>query len=182
MQDSKATEELIRDYDVELIEPPCVPGAPRWAAKARLRRDISDILPYLNARLHGCQYHQQARALIWKDGDRRYAFRPFEITAAPVADNEEAKRVVAEIVSLVNRVWRERDGITPSFTEKEPPKVLDIYRLLPKTNCRQCSYATCMAFAAALRQGEVQLERCSPLLEPSQAKSRGALAELLQSC
>jgi ArsR family metal-binding transcriptional regulator len=175
-------EELIRDYDVELIEPPCVPGAPRWAAKAHLRRDIGDVLPYLNARLQACQYHHEARALIWRNGERRYAFRPFEITAAPVEDNEEAKKIISEVVGMVNNVWREKDSITPDFTEKEPPKVLDIYRLLPKTNCKQCGYATCMAFAAALRQGEVQLEFCSPLLGPSQAKSRGQLMELVQNC
>jgi len=175
-------EELIQDYDVELVEPPCVPGAPRWAAKAHLRRDIGDVLSYLNARLHGCQYHHRARALIWRNGDRRYAFRTFEITTAPVEDNEEAKKVIAEAVSLVNQVWRDRDSITPSFIEKEPPKVLDIYRLLPKTNCKQCGYVTCMAFAAALRQGEVEIEHCSPLLDPSQDKSRRELMELIKGC
>ncbi len=175
-------EELIRDYDVELIEPPCVPGAPRWAAKARLRRDIGDVLPYLNARLQDCQYHHEARALIWRNGERRYAFRPFEITVAPVEDNDEAKKVISEVASMVNKVWQEKDSITPDFTGKEPPKILDIYKLLPKTNCRQCGYTTCMAFAAALRQGEVEIQRCPPLLDPSKAESRGRLAELLQVC
>ena len=172
-------EELIRDYDVELIEPPCVLGAPRWAAKVRLRRDIGDVLPYLNARLQDCRYHHEARALIWRNGERRYAFRPFEITVAPVEDNDEAKKVVAEAVSLVNQVWHDRDGITPSFAEKEPPKVLDIYRLLPKTNCRKCGYATCMAFAAALRNDAITMEYCSPLMESSNAECRKRLQRLL---
>jgi len=175
-------EALIRDYDIELTEPPCIPGTPKWAAKAHLRQDISDVLPYLNARLGDCQYNREAKALIWRNGERRYAFRPLEISAAPVEDNEEAREVIAEVVKLVNQIWQERDSITPCFTEKEPPKVLDIFRLLPKTNCRKCGYTTCMAYAAALREGEVELQRCLPLLAPSQAESRGGLAELLQVC
>jgi len=172
-------EELIRDYDVELVEPPCIPGAPRWAAKAHLRRDIGEVLPYLNARLQGCQYYHEARALIWRNGERRYAFRPFEITAAPFEDNKEAKQIISEVVGMVNKVWQEKDSITPDFTGKEPPKVLDIYRLLPKTNCKKCGYATCMAFAAALRDGAITMECCSPLMESSNAEYRKKLQRLL---
>jgi len=172
-------EELIQDYDIELSEPPCIPGSPRWAAKAHLRRDIGDVLPYLNAKLRNCQYNHEARALIWKNGERRYAFRPFEISAAPVEDNEEARTVIAEVVKLVNQVWQERDSITPNFTEKEPPRVLDIYRLLPKTNCKKCGYATCMAYATALREGETTVECCPPLSEPSNMGKREELQQLL---
>jgi ArsR family metal-binding transcriptional regulator len=175
-------EELIRDYDVELVESPCAPGAPRWAAKAHLRQDIGDVLSYLNAKLQGCQCYCQARALIWRNGERRYAFRHFEIMVAPIENNEEAKKVIAEMVSLVNQVWCDRHTITPSFVEKELPGVLDLYRLLPKTNCKKCGYVTCMAFATALRQGEAQPDCCSLLLDPSEARNRGELMELLQGC
>jgi len=175
-------EELIRDYDVELIEPPCIPGAPRWAAKARLRRDIGDVLPYLNARLQDCQYHHEARALIWRNGERRYAFRPFEISAAPVEDRDEAISVITEVVAMVNQTWQERDTITPSSAEKEPPGVLDIYRLLPGTNCRKCEYTTCMAYAASLREGKAKLDDCLPLSEPAHAEKKERLKELLLVC
>jgi ArsR family metal-binding transcriptional regulator len=177
----RVMEKLIRDYDIELVEPPCIPGAPRWSAKAHLRRDIGDVLPYLNARLDDCRYNHEARVLVWKNGEHRYAFRPFEISAAPVEDNEEAKKVVSEVVSLVNRVWQERDSITPSFTEKELPKVLDIYRLLPQTNCKKCGYATCMAYAAALREGKASLDDCSPMTDPGHTEKREKLLELLSA-
>jgi ArsR family metal-binding transcriptional regulator len=178
----KNVEELIRDYDAELVEPPCLPGAPRWAAKARLRRDIGDVFPYLNAKLSDCQYNHEARVLVWRNGERRYAFRPFEVSAAPVEDNEEAKKVITDVVSLVHQTWQERDTITPSFAEKEPPKVLDIYRLLPGTNCRKCGYATCMAYAASLREGKAKLDDCSPLSELAHAEKKERLKELLLVC
>ncbi len=37
---------------------------------------------------------------------------------------------------------------------------LDIYKLLPKTNCKDCGFATCLAFAMALAQKRVSLDKC----------------------
>ncbi|MCX5667845.1 MAG: acetyl-CoA decarbonylase/synthase complex subunit gamma, partial [Candidatus Omnitrophica bacterium] len=37
---------------------------------------------------------------------------------------------------------------------------LDIYKLLPKTNCKDCGFATCLAFALALAQKKVSLDKC----------------------
>ncbi len=40
---------------------------------------------------------------------------------------------------------------------------LDIYRLLKKSNCRECGLMTCLAFAAAVMRGEKRLELCPHL-------------------
>jgi acetyl-CoA decarbonylase/synthase complex subunit gamma len=45
---------------------------------------------------------------------------------------------------------------------------LDIYKLLPKTNCRDCGFATCLAFAMALAQKRSTIDRCPHV--PAQAK------------
>ena len=37
---------------------------------------------------------------------------------------------------------------------------LDIYKLLPKTNCKDCGFATCLAFAMALAQKKTSLYKC----------------------
>ena len=42
---------------------------------------------------------------------------------------------------------------------------LDIYKLLPKTNCKQCGYATCLAFAMALAKKAVDIDKCPFLSE-----------------
>ncbi|MCX5694471.1 MAG: acetyl-CoA decarbonylase/synthase complex subunit gamma [Candidatus Omnitrophica bacterium] len=46
---------------------------------------------------------------------------------------------------------------------------LDIYKLLPKTNCRQCGLATCLAFAMQLAKKALPIEKC-PFISP-EAKS-----------
>ncbi len=37
---------------------------------------------------------------------------------------------------------------------------LEVYKLLPKSNCKLCGVATCLAFAAAVIKGEKRLEEC----------------------
>ncbi len=37
---------------------------------------------------------------------------------------------------------------------------LDIYKLLPKTNCKECGFATCLAFAMQLAQKKISLDKC----------------------
>ncbi|MCS7151190.1 MAG: acetyl-CoA decarbonylase/synthase complex subunit gamma [Endomicrobia bacterium] len=37
---------------------------------------------------------------------------------------------------------------------------LEIYKLLPKTNCKECGFPTCLAFAMALAAKKVSLDKC----------------------
>ncbi|HZD43122.1 MAG TPA: (Fe-S)-binding protein, partial [Methanomicrobiales archaeon] len=56
---------------------------------------------------------------------------------------------------------------------------IDIYRLLPKTNCQECGEANCMAFATRLINGEYTLQDCPPILKEENARLYADLAELL---
>lgn len=53
---------------------------------------------------------------------------------------------------------------------------LDIYKLLPKTNCKACGFATCLAFAMALAQKKVSLDKCPHIT----AQAREALESAAQ--
>jgi acetyl-CoA decarbonylase/synthase complex subunit gamma len=44
---------------------------------------------------------------------------------------------------------------------------LDIYKLLPKTNCRECGFATCLAFAMQLAKKAVSVDKCPYLTQES---------------
>lgn len=53
---------------------------------------------------------------------------------------------------------------------------LDIYKLLPRTNCKDCGFSTCLAFAMALAQKKVSLEKCPHVT----AQSKEALESAAQ--
>jgi hypothetical protein len=50
---------VIEEYDLEVFTPRCEPGAERYAAKARLIADNSEVLPCLIATLYGRVESQQ---------------------------------------------------------------------------------------------------------------------------
>jgi acetyl-CoA decarbonylase/synthase, CODH/ACS complex subunit gamma len=42
---------------------------------------------------------------------------------------------------------------------------IQIYKFLPKTNCKVCGFPTCLAFAMKLAQGQVELSKCPDISE-----------------
>ncbi|MHA1959499.1 MAG: acetyl-CoA decarbonylase/synthase complex subunit gamma [Candidatus Thorarchaeota archaeon] len=58
---------------------------------------------------------------------------------------------------------------------------LDIYPLLPGTNCQECGEANCMAFATKLAEYTIKVELCTPLYrEDKYAKKLVDLEELIR--
>ena len=169
---------LIESYEIQLVEPGCAPGTARWGAQVSLPDDISAVFPYLNAVLDGAWYDHENQVLIWREDSQAYAFRPHEILVAQVQDPLDARKIVSEMATRVNRIWQERESITPRFTERKLPAIIDIFKLLPQTNCRLCGYPTCMAFAADLSQGKAELEHCPPLSHPECAEKREKIGNL----
>jgi len=161
------SEELIHSFEARLATSACHPDADWYGLSIKLYDDISEVLPYLNAELeHPTDYRQSDGILLWKYRDKKYAFRPHEIAIAPVFDNKEAQELSNSIIETVNNIWKRKDKITPSFESRAPlPKVLVIYKLLPRSNCKKCGFPTCMAFAAELRADFIKLSLCPYLSE-----------------
>jgi len=55
-------------------------------------------------------------------------------------------------------------------------KGLDIFKLTPKTNCKDCGNATCMAFSMKVAQGAIELSKCPHLSEEALAALGDATA------
>lgn len=53
---------------------------------------------------------------------------------------------------------------------------LAIYKLLPKTNCKDCGYPTCLAFAMKLAARQVELADCPHVSEEAKAQLDSASA------
>ncbi|RMF90773.1 MAG: tRNA CCA-pyrophosphorylase [Methanobacteriota archaeon] len=55
---------------------------------------------------------------------------------------------------------------------------IEIQRLLPRTNCRECGLPSCMAFAVKFLKGEKRVGDCPPLQKPEYIGKRIALKEV----
>ena len=171
--------DLIADYRIDLIEDHHSPGSGRYGLHVSFPDDISACFPYLNAVLDDPRYDHENGILIGARGSSRFAFRRHEIHLGMVQDPTDARSIAGSVVDMVNRVWRDRDRITPSLAERKLAPVYDFYKSLPKTNCRRCGYSTCLAFASDLRAGTADIEKCLPLFHEEHAKKREQVLALL---
>jgi acetyl-CoA decarbonylase/synthase complex subunit gamma len=57
---------------------------------------------------------------------------------------------------------------------------IDVYKLLPRTNCKECGVDNCMAFATKIVNREIALEDCKPLLKKENEKAYKQLKEMLK--
>jgi ArsR family metal-binding transcriptional regulator len=170
---------LIETYDLEVFTPPCEPGAERYAARARMTVDISEVLPYLNATLRGAFYLPEASALTWKKGGHNIAFHAYEIATSNVEDRQGAEKELKGLVDLVNRTWERRAEIAPDTSTRQRPTPMALFKLLPQTNCKQCGEPTCFTFALKLAASQRKLADCPPLFEPAYAEKLAALEEIV---
>ncbi|RLC93124.1 MAG: Fe-S cluster protein [Thermoplasmata archaeon] len=172
---------LIEHYDLEVTTPPCEPGAERFNAIARFTVDISEVLPYLNATWKGAIYDHENHFLTWRGSGRTITVWPHEIAVSNLEDREEATQVVEQLVERINSTWERRTEIEPSTVKRQRLKALDIYKLLPGTNCKACGQPTCFIFASKLAVKEVDVEQCTPLFTDEYTEKREKLLALLEA-
>ena len=60
-------------------------------------------------------------------------------------------------------------------------KGLDIFKLSPKKNCKECGSPTCMAFCMKVAQGAVSLDKCPYFSEDALATLNSATAPLMKT-
>jgi ArsR family metal-binding transcriptional regulator len=174
-------EPLITKFTFELAETACAPGSGRYGIKIDLPQDISPVFPYLNGVMKDTWYDHDGKILIGTDRGRRYALRATEIRVTGVEEASQAPEFVHQAIDMVNKVWQERETITPRFTERSLPAVIDIFKLLPKTNCKQCGFPTCLVFASELHSGKVVPEQCPPLSETANLNRKESIRRLFST-
>ena len=142
---------------------PCMADEKKIRLIGYFNRDITEILPYLNAVIKGASYNKGASILTYAKERRLINFYNIKITIAKADDIIDAWVILDEVKQLINNTYSHRDTIKPSYEEKVKVTALQIYGWLPKTNCRVCGEATCLAFACRLLLGEQKLSKCAPL-------------------
>ncbi len=167
---------LLHGYRKEIFRPECNPQFQSLHCIAHLDEDITEVFPYLNTVLGGHQYFREPPALTLKSHGKLITLHPREIAINALRDEEEADRILEWLKGEINETWEKRSDIQPSFETPAKPRILEILRLLPKTNCRECGRPTCMVFAAQVAEGGRGAEDCPPL----NLEARARLKEYLR--
>lgn len=166
---------LLESYRAELFRPECNPNFESLHCHAHLDQDVSQALPYLNARLGGFEFSADPPSLTLRAQGKLITLHPRLIAVNALKDSEEAQKILDWLQREINQAWDDRASIEPSYESAPRPKLLEVLKLLPKTNCGECGQATCMVFAAQLVEGGRWIEDCTALDEPNAQSLRDYL-------
>ncbi len=158
---------------------PCLADPEKIRVIAEVSGEIYEAFPYLNATLKGCIYNHPALTLTIKKDGQLFTLHARHITLAKIEDENEAEEILRWLRDLINETYEKRDQIEPNYSKGAELKALDIFRLLPGTNCRKCDELTCLAFAVKLVGQEINIEKCIPLFSEEYQEKRNVLLELL---
>ena len=167
---------LLTGYTKEIFRPECNASFQSVHCSARLNEDVGKVLPYLNAVLGGTQYFSDPPEVMFHHHGKIIKVGAWEIAVNALRDEYEADRILEWLKNEINQAWENRASITPCYTGRSKPKLLEILKLLPKTNCKKCGQTTCMAFAAQVMEGGRGAEHCPELNEGNRTKLSGYLA------
>jgi ArsR family metal-binding transcriptional regulator len=167
---------LVKDYHLEYCRPPN-PEATHLRGLARLDEDIEELLPYLNTVLRGHLYMREPPSLTIKYQAKLITFHSHDIAINILKDEEEAEEIVSWLVGVINDTWDRRETIEASYEVPPKPRILEILKLLPRTNCRACGQPTCLVFATRLSAGETAPEACPDLEAEAAALLLGYLQQ-----
>ena len=161
---------LLKGYRKEIFRPECNPQFQSLHCIAHLDDDVTEVLPYLNAVLGGHQYLKEPPSLTLKVHGKLITLHPREIAVNALKDEGEADKILEWLKQEINETWVKRDTLEPSFETPAQPRIFEILKLLPKTNCGECGQPTCMVFASLVAQGVKGTVDCPPLNEQNKKK------------
>jgi ArsR family metal-binding transcriptional regulator len=158
---------------------PCLAEPGKIQVVGTPSRSLAEVLPYLATLPGVITYRPEKPSLTFR---RRPGFLTLlvdKVHITQVTDNEEGEELLKSLVEAINSTWENRAQLTAVTRPARILRPLDIYTLLPQTNCGDCGEATCMAFAAKLFMRERNVGECVPLVSDPGFEERRSTLEAL---
>jgi ArsR family metal-binding transcriptional regulator len=163
---------LLTGYRKEVFRPSCNASFQSVHCYAHLDDDIQEVLPYLNTVLGGSGYTEDPPSVLFQIHGRLIAVYPRKIAINALEDDAEADKILEWLRMQINDTWEKRHDIEPSYGVAPKPQPIEVLKLLPKTNCRDCGQPTCTVFSFLVAQGAKGPEDC-PLLDDQHRRKLG---------
>ncbi len=140
---------------------PCLAEPGKIIVVAQPMRNLDGVLPLVAAVVPNViSFNPAVGTLTLRRQPGFIMFYPDKVMISQVKDALEGVDLLSSLRDLLNQCWEQRDTIQPVTAAHRVLRPLDVWTLLPQSNCKQCSEATCMAFAFGLLQHKRTLEEC----------------------
>jgi ArsR family metal-binding transcriptional regulator len=160
---------------------PCIADPEKIRVIAEVSDEIHEVFPYLNAVIKGCIYNHPALTLTIRNEEKLITLHAMHVTMTLIEDEKEAQEILNWLKDLINETYENRSQIEPNYSEGDHLKPSDIQKLLPGTNCKECGFRSCLAFAFKLVDQKIEIEKCIPLFSDQFNEKRRVLLEILQN-
>jgi ArsR family metal-binding transcriptional regulator len=158
---------------------PCLAEPGRIIVIGKPNRLFEEVLPYLATLPGVIAWNPETLTLTFRRPHGFMTLSNDKVTITQVVDTAEGLELFATLTDAVNAVWEKRAELTAVTAKKRAPRHLDIWELLPRSNCGQCNEATCLAFAVGVVQQKRLLTECPPLQSDSAFADRKATLEAM---
>jgi ArsR family metal-binding transcriptional regulator len=139
---------------------PCLAEPGKIIVIGKPSHPLDDVLPYLAALPDVIAYNPHAMALTFRRQTGFITLYSERVYITKVDNVDAGIELLNALTEAINATWEHRDKLVPATGIRRAPRPLDIYVLLPQTNCQKCGEATCMAFACALLLQTRTVEEC----------------------
>ncbi len=163
---------LLTGYKTEIFNPTCNSFFQSVHCIARLDEDVGEALPYLNAVVGGDTYIKDPPSVTFNMHGKLVTVHSRKIAINALRDEAEARSILEWLKKEINEAWQNRESIIPKYEGAGKAHPFEIYKLLPRTNCKACGQPTCLAFAALAATGAKSEEDCGPLNGAGRRKLR----------
>ena len=155
---------------------PCLAEPGKMIVIGRPSCPLSEVIPYLATLPGVIAYNPVTCALTFRRPRGFMTLYPDKITITQVDNADEGLKLLEALKDAINATWEHRAELTPASGIQKAPRLLDIWKMLPGTNCGECGEATCMAFAANLLLGKRLPDECPTIqTDPVFTDRRSAL-------
>ncbi len=142
---------------------PCLAEPGKIIVVGSPSRSLADVIPYLATLPNVIIYNPHTLSLTLRRQPGLIAVEPERVSITQVADGSEGMELLAALTQAINATWEHRAELVAATGQRRAPRPLDIWALLPQTNCKACGEATCMAFAFGLVQDRHAITECTVL-------------------
>lgn len=158
---------------------PCLAEPGKIIVIGKPDRSLDEVIPYLAALPGVIAYNPKTLTLTFRRQSGFMTLYPGKVYVTQVKDAAEGREVLDALKDAIDATWEHRAELIVVDTARRAPGWLDIWTLLPQTNCKKCGEATCMAFAAALLQEKRLLSECLPLRSDAAFSDRRTTLEAM---
>jgi ArsR family metal-binding transcriptional regulator len=172
-------------YKISITEKtPCLLEPRKLQITAQADKPLNEIISILFLAIPHSQYAKAFGSVTFLlEGKLVTVYSSGKINLGCVLREEIALRLLEKLKAMLDKAYEyyEKHGPpNPKLLDiKQKLNPLEIYKYLPKTNCKECGEQGCFPFAVKLANGEKTLNECPQIQQPKCSINKEQLEKMI---